>query len=93
MGGLMVDNLRDELRDAIGDAVRKDTSTNEVTDGMMTAFVVVVEMVGTDGMPYLMHQSEDQPMWKSVGMLECTLLDYRHGWNKASDRHGEVDTD
>lgn len=60
--------------DAMGDAVQEvlRTHSEDPSDqGVVTAWVVIAETMGTDGRAYLgHHHSGETPPWKIIGMMQ-----------------------
>lgn len=62
--------FQDDMRDAIQQVLHKhDDHTS--SRGVITAWVLVVELVGDDGDPYLHTiRATDAGIWRQIGMLQ-----------------------
>ena len=53
--------------------------------GVITGFIVIAEVIGDDGEPYLKRVSDDGPMWRTVGMLTAISDDLRDALRNSGD--------
>jgi len=58
--------------------------------GLITRFIVIAEVIGDDGEPWLKRISDDGPMWSTVGMLTAISDDIRHAMLGAGDSDGSA---
>jgi len=72
----MNDDGREAMRDAITQ-VFADHADHPSDRGIITGFIVIAEVVGADGDPWLKRISDDGPMWRTVGMLTSVNDDLR----------------
>jgi len=72
------------MRDAIAH-VFADDGDDPSDRGIITGFIVIAEVIGDDGEPYLKRMSDDGPMWRQVGMLTAISDDLRHALTKSGD--------
>ena len=72
------------MRDAIA-AVFAEHAEHPSDRGLITKFVVIAEVIGDDGEPYLKRVNDDGPMWRTVGMLTAISDDLRDALRNSGD--------
>ena len=65
------------MRTAIA-AVFAEHAEHPSDRGLITGFVVVAEVLGDDGEPWLKRMGDDGPLWRQVGMLTAVSDDLRY---------------
>lgn len=66
------------MRDAISDVYAKYSPEETSSRGIITNFIVITEVIGDDGQPWLRRISDRGPMWRTLGMLDTFSDDIRH---------------
>lgn len=72
------------MRTAIAE-VFADHAEHPSDRGIITTFVVVAEVMGDDGEPWLKRMSDDGPLWRQVGMLTAISDDLRYAMTRCGD--------
>ena len=69
----------EQVRAAVQAAFVNNATDGEVWDqGLVTGFVLIAEVMGTDGEHYLRTlASPDTPTWWDLGMVEAAAIDMR----------------
>lgn len=68
----------DAMRTAIFDVYTKYSPEQTSSRGVITNFIVITEVIGDDGDPWLRRISDKGPMWRTLGMLDTVSNDIRY---------------
>ena len=63
------ESAREQFHDAIQTTVTNLGDDHAAARGLLTNFVLVCEMMGDDGRPWLFMVDSDQPTWRTQGLL------------------------
>lgn len=67
---------KEDMRAAIA-GVFTEHAEHTSDRGLITAYIVIAEVIGDDGEPWLKKISDDGPAWRHVGMLTAISDDLR----------------
>lgn len=65
--------------------VLADNAEHPSDRGLITGFIVIAEVIGDDGDPWLKSISDDGPRWRTLGMLTSVSDDLRQALSNLSD--------
>lgn len=68
----------DAMREAIGRVLAENASDHPADLGVIADFVMVAEIIGIDGEPYIYTlRNADGTAWRQIGMLTVSLDEIR----------------
>lgn len=65
------------MREAIAEVYAKHSPEETSSRGIITNFIVLTEVIGDDGQPWLKRINDKGPMWRTLGILDTFSDDIR----------------
>ena len=65
------------MRAAIAGVYAQHSPEQTSSRGVITGFIVITEVIGDDGQPWLKRIGDEGPMWRTLGMLTAVSDDLR----------------